>query len=244
MKKFFLLSLLSLFLLSMVTSYVFSSGQSAEAILKKMVEAQGGKQVLEGVKDSTMSGSIFFVPMNANGTITTYWKAPNKRRVDFEILGMQISNVYDGKKAWNINAQSGTQELPEQFAGGLKRQAIGDDLIVNPAKYGVKFTFKGKEKVKDIDCFVLEQTYPDGHKGTLFVDVKTYLTNMFKTKTYNQAGQEVDSESFFSDYKKVNGRMLAHSVVSFQAGQEYVKIKLEKVSYNTGVDDSLFKVEK
>lgn len=244
MRKLFLLSLLSLFLLSLVTSYGFSSSQSAEAILKKMVEAQGGKKVLEGVKDSTMSGSILFIPMNANGTITTYWKAPNKRRVDFEILGMKISNIYDGKTAWNINPQSGTQELPEQFASGLKRQAMGDDLIVNPAKYGVKFTFEGKEKVKDIDCFVLEQTYPDGHKGTLYVDAKTYLTNKFKTTTYNQTGQEVDSETYFSDYKKVNGRMLAHSVVSFQAGQEYVKVKLEKISYNTGVDDSLFIVEK
>lgn len=244
MRKFFLLSLLSLFLLSLVTSYGFSSSQSAEAILKKMVEAQGGKEILEGVKDYTRSGSILVVPLNANGTITTYWKAPNKRRTDFEILGSKISNIYDGKSAWNISPQAGTQELPEKLASGVKRQAMGDDLIANPAKYGVKFTFIGKEKVKDNDCFVLEQTYPDGHKSTVYVDAKTYLTNKFKTKAYNQTGQEVEAETYFSDYKKVDGRMLAHSITIFQAGQEYLKIKLEKVSYNTGVDDSLFIVEK
>jgi outer membrane lipoprotein-sorting protein len=243
MRKFFLLSVISLFLLGLVTSFGFSSSQSAEDVLKKMVEAQGGKEILEGIKDFTMSGSIEFIPMNANGTITTYWKAPNKRRTDFEIMGMKISNIYDGTTAWTINPQ-GTQELPEQFTGALKRQAIGDDIIVNPAKYGVKFAFKGKEKVKDNDCFVLEQTYSDGHKAALYVDAKTYLTNKFKTKTLTQTGQEVDSETYFSDYKKVNGRMLSHSVISFQAGQEYAKIKIEKISYNSGVDDSLFKVEK
>lgn len=244
MRKFFLLSLLSLFLLSLVTSYGFSSSQSAEDILKKMVEAQGGKQVLEDVKDYTMSGSVQYVPLSASGTITIYWKTPNKRRSDFEILGQKISNIYDGKTAWNINPQTGTQELPEQLAGGIKRQSMGDDLYVNPAKYGVKFTLKGKEKVKDNDCFVLEQTYPDGHKAALYVDAKTYLINKFKTQTVNQAGQEVDSETYFSDYKKADGRMLAHSITIFQAGQEYFKINLEKISYNSGIEDSLFIVEK
>jgi outer membrane lipoprotein-sorting protein len=239
MRKFFLLSVISLFLLSLVTSYGYS--QSAEDILKKMVEVQGGKKSLENIKDSTLSGSMEFKPMAASGTIALYWKAPNKLRTEVEMMGMKFIQIYDGEKAWTINPQAGTQELPEKFAKNIKRQSIGSDLIVNPGKYGVKFTFKGKEKVKEKECFVLEQTYSDGYTATIYVDSKAYVTVKTKAKSLNQMGQEVDSEIYFSDYKKVDGKMVAHGMVQFQAGQEYMKVTFDKVSYDSGLDDSLFK---
>jgi len=56
MKRYFSLCLLALFLLGLVTSPGLS--QKASDILEKMIEAQGGRKVLEGIKDTTMSGTF------------------------------------------------------------------------------------------------------------------------------------------------------------------------------------------
>ena len=67
---------------------------------------------------------------------------------------------------------------------------------------------------------------------------------MFKAKgkTAGTTGEEVEFEQFQSDYKKVNGLLLAHSMVTYSSGKETQKITLEEVSSNTGLEDSLFKM--
>jgi outer membrane lipoprotein-sorting protein len=54
---------------------------------------------------------------------------------------------------------------------------------------------------------------------------------------------EAEIEQFSSDYKKVGGMMIAHSMATYANGQEYMKITISKVSFNTGLDDSLFKMQ-
>jgi hypothetical protein len=56
-------------------------------------------------------------------------------------------------------------------------------------------------------------------------------------------GVEVEAEQFNTDYKIVNGLMVAHSIVSFIDGEESQKITVEEVNFNTGLEDSLFKKE-
>ena len=54
---------------------------------------------------------------------------------------------------------------------------------------------------------------------------------------------EAEIEQFSSDYKKVGGITIAHSMVSYTNGQEIQKITISKASLNTGLDDSLFKMK-
>jgi outer membrane lipoprotein-sorting protein len=243
MKKIFVLTLMLLLFLTLVTSHAFSV--SVEDVLNNMVKAQGGKKNLEKIQDSTLSGSMVLVPMGLNGSINIYWKSPNKRRSDIEIMGMKITQAYDGKMAWMDNPQTGgLQEMPEKFGQVLKRQALGYDTLFNYKKHGITYTLKGKEKVKDKDYLVLEQTYSDGHKTTHYVDPKTYLVYKSKTSSFNQTGAEVESEIFVSDYKKVEGVSFAHSITVFQEGQEYLKMTFDKVSLNSGVEESFFNMPK
>lgn len=239
MKKIFVLNLMILLFLALVTSDAFSI--STEDVLENMVKAQGGKKNLAKIQDYTYSGSLVVVPSNLNGSISTYWKSPNKRRSDIEITGIKIIQAYDGKIAWIDNPPAGgLQELPEKFGKALKRQALGYDTFFNYKNYGITYTFKGKEKVKDNDYIVLEQTYSDGHKTTHYVDPETYLIYKSKTTSFNQAGTEVESEIFPSDYKKIKGVSVPHTITVFQEKQEYYKMTIDKVSFNSGIEDSFF----
>lgn len=241
MKKVYSIFLLSFFLLALITSP--GSGQTAEEIIKKMIEVQGGKKVFESIKDMTLSGTLEMVQQGLSGSLTVYKKEPDKTRRDIEIMGMTITQAYDGETAWGVNIQTGNaEEMKEQQAAEMKRESFPIVYWLYPEKYGFSFDYKGKEKIEDKDYFVIEETYPDGFKATLYVDAETYLTYKAKVKTMGPMGYEVEAEQFTSDYKKVDGMIIAHSMVSFIEGEEFMEITVTGVKFNTGLEDSFFKM--
>jgi len=56
-------------------------------------------------------------------------------------------------------------------------------------------------------------------------------------------GVEVEQEIILSDYKKVSGVMFAHTMTIIQEGEEFGKMTLTEVKFNTGLEDSFFKMK-
>jgi outer membrane lipoprotein-sorting protein len=243
MKRIVSLCLSGLFLLALVTAP--ASGQTAKEVLDKMIEAQGGVKALEAIKDTTITGSVELVSMGINGTVTMYQKEPNKMRLDIEVMGMVITQAYDGEVAWMVDPQTGaTTQMPENASQEFKRQALGNDALLHPEKHGIKYDFKGKEKLEDKEYLVLEQTTSDGHKTTIYIDPATYLTYKTKGTALGQAGVEVMAETITSDYKKVDGLLFPHSMTTFQDGQEFMRMTMTKIVFNSNLEDSFFKMTK
>jgi outer membrane lipoprotein-sorting protein len=179
-----------------------------------------------------------------SGNLTIYQKEPDKMRMDIEIAGMVITQAFDGVKGWRTDPMSGaTVEMSESETRDFKKQAMGNDSLLNPEKYGITYAFKGKEKIQDKEYLVLEQSYADGQKITMSIDPVTYLTYKAKAKV-NQMGTEIDQETIFGDYRKEGDTMTAHSMTVFQNGAESVKMTFIKITFNTDIQDSLFKMSK
>lgn len=241
MKKRLTLSLGILFAVWFLSSPAFS--QTADEILAKMIEAQGGREKLASIKDMTASGSLEMISMGMSGSFTRFQKEPNMMRMDIEFMGMVITQAFDGETAWWVNPQTGsTEEMSEQQAEYFKRDAMGNDSLLNPSKYGITFTLKGKETIEGIEYLILEQTYSDGFKATIYLDPETYLPHKVKAKTLNQMGVEVEAETILEDYKPVEGMMTPHTLTVFQDGEEFITITMTEVTYNTDLEDSLFKM--
>jgi outer membrane lipoprotein-sorting protein len=223
---------------------VVGYGQEAGPVLEKMIEAQGGRKVLEGIKDTTISGTMELIQQGMNATLTMYQKEPNLMRMDIEVMGMVITQAFDGQKGWFLNPQTGAaQDMDENMNKEFKRQALGNDSLLNPAKYGITYAYIGKEKSGDKECLVLEQTMSDGHKSTLYLDPDTYLTARTKTTTMSQmGGGEVQSETIFGDYSKEGDTLVAHTMTILQDGAEFARMTLTKVTFNSGLEDSLFQM--
>jgi outer membrane lipoprotein-sorting protein len=244
MKKALLWLLAGAFIVSSLP--VPGYGQEAGEILERMIKAQGGRKVLESLKDTTITGTMELIQQGMNATMTMYQKEPNLMRMDIEIMGMVITQAYDGQKGWFLNPQTGTaQEMDENMNKEFKRQALGNDSLLNPAKYGISYAFKGKEKVGDKECLVLEQTMSDGHKSTLYIDPDTHLIARTKTTTLSQmGGGEVQSETIFGDYRKEGDTVTAHTMTILQEGAEFARMTLTKIAFNTGIEDSLFQMSR
>jgi outer membrane lipoprotein-sorting protein len=243
MKKSLSLIICGLFLLALV--YAPGHSQTAKDILAKYIEAQGGAKALAVVKDTTISGTMELVSYGMTGTLTLYQKEPNKMRTDVEVMGMLITQAFDGEIAWGVDPQTGaTQQMPENMTKEFKRQALGNSALLNPEKFGIKYDFTGKEKINDKEYLVLTQTTAEGHVTTIYIDPATYLAYKTKGKTIGETGEELMVESILGDYKKVDGVIMAHSMTTYRDGQEFMRMTLTKVAFNSGLEDSLFQMAK
>ncbi len=221
------------------------SAQTADELLAKMIEAQGGKKVLEGIKDMTLTGTLEVVPQGMEGSLTVYKKEPDKRRSDIEIMGMLITNCFDGKIAWGTNQQTfAIEEFTGPQAENIKREAMPVVSVLNPEKYGISHTVKGKESLEGKEYFVLERKYQDGYTATIYVDPETYLPYRTDAIVTDATGVERAIENYATEYKKVDGFMVSHSVTQFVDGMEYLSITISEVKFNTGIEDNLFQMEK
>jgi hypothetical protein len=161
-----------------------------------------------------------------------------------EIMGMVITQAYDGETAWMINPQTGeAEEMPEEFAEDFTRQALGSDSLLNPEKYDIVFTYEGQETIEGVDYHILDETFPDGFVVTQYIDPETYLPYKSKSKTYNQMGVEVEAETFLSDFRETEGMKVPHSITIFQDGEEFITITVTDIKTNSGLEDSLFVME-
>lgn len=241
MKKFFSLCLLSVFLFGVTASP--GVGQKAMDVLGKMIDAQGGRKVLAGIKDTKMTGELEIAMAGMSGSLTMYHKEPNMMRMDMEMMGMVFTQAYDGEIGWGTNPQTGAnEEMPAEQAEEFMRLAYGNDIILNPDKHGVTFTLKDSENIDGKDYYVMVQSFPDGYQMTLYIDSKTYLP--YKTiATVNQMGVEVESETFSTDWREVEGTLVPFVLKIFYDGEEAITMNFTEVKYNSGLDDSLFKME-
>ncbi len=242
MRKFKSICILGLFLATVVATP--GMAQTAEQVLAKMIEAQGGRAALEKIEDVTLTGTLEIVSMGISGSLTIYQKEPNKIRMDMEFMGMVMSNAFDGKNAWGVDPQTGSvQDLPEDQAKEFRRMAMGNKALLNPKDFGITFTFKGKETIEGKDYLLLEQTFDDGEKQTLYIDADTYLVHKTKAMSANMVGVKVDTETFTTDYRKVDGMMVSYSMRVVQEGEEAMVMTFADVAFNKGLEDSLFKKE-
>jgi outer membrane lipoprotein-sorting protein len=215
--------------------------QTEKDILENMIKALGGRQTLSEIKDTRISGTIEIIQYGMNAPMTIYQKEPNKYRMEMEIMGMSMIQVFDGQKAMMTNPQTGeVMELPPDQTNDMMRQALGNDATLHPEKYGISYTFKGKEEVNGRQCLILEQKFQDGFTSTFYLDANTYLPYKSKSKSLSPTGSEVESEIIFSDYRKVGNTMAAFSMAIYQEGVESIRMTFSEIVYNTGIDDSLF----
>jgi outer membrane lipoprotein-sorting protein len=242
MKKWTIVCILGLFLFANLSTP--TEAQSSKELQAKIIEAQGGKAALEKIKDMTLTGTMEIVSMGLSGSITMYRKEPDKARMDMEFMGMVITQAYDGENGWAVDPNTGSvQDMPEEQAKELRRMAMGNAAILNPEKFGITYTYKGKETIEGNDYVIVEQSFDDGHVETLYLDAKTFLMYKTKAMSLGMTGVEVDTETYYSDYKKIEGIVVFHSMRIVQEGEESMVMTFTEVAINTGLEDSLFKKE-
>lgn len=234
MKKFLSPALIASFLAAAVS---VSAADSAEAVLKKHVDALGGEAAHMKVKTRKIVATMDLPGLGAVDVSITY-KAPDKMRTEVNIPNMgKVVEAYDGKVAWTQSPFTG---LIEKQGSQLEQAKSQADFYrdVQIAKRFDNWKVKGNEVVEGKDTIVLEGSSAGKDSETLYLDAKTYLIVRVDGSTDTPEGK-TKASNYPSDYRDVDGLKMPHTVrVTTDAGG--LSINIKEIKHGVDAPDSLF----
>src|SRR5712672_2467443 len=141
--------------LSMTILFLFPLGtaaQTADEIVKKVLDARGGLEKIKAVQSERISGHVSF-GQGAEGTFVVELKRPLKMHVEITIEGQKIIRVYDGKSSgWMVNPFLETKEVQPLSPDDLKNISDESDFdgpLVDCKSKGNQIEFVSKESLDD-----------------------------------------------------------------------------------------------
>jgi len=96
----------------------------------------------------------------------------------------------------------------------------------------------GKDKVADRDAYVIEATSADGISAKMYFDAQSSLLVRTDQTAYN-AGEELPTQTFFEDYKEVDGLKVPTTIRQTNPNISFT-MKFTDLKSNVPVEDSKF----
>ena len=220
------------------------SGQSADSLIGKYIQASGGMariqalQTLRRTGKYTGGGGFEAVVVQEN-------KRPNRVREEFSIQGMTGINAYDGHNGWKIEPWQGKRDaeaLGEEEMHGILDDADFDGPLVNYQAKGNKVEYQGIVQIEGSDAHKLKVTRPNGDVSFYYLDTEYYVPIRIDTQRMIR-GAPQEFETSLGDYKQVAGVYLPFSSESGSKGSSSAdrsKITYDKIEVNVSLDEQRF----
>lgn len=220
-----------------------AAAQTADEIVKKVLDARGGVQKIKAVQSERVSGRVSFAH-GMEGTFVVELKRPLKMRVEISVEGRKIIRVYDGKSSgWMVNPfleNKGVEPLPPEELRNISDESDFDGPLVDYKAKGNQIEFAGKEMLDDKPVYRLKLTNKNGDVRSYFFDASSFL--LLKWEGTRKSGdQEIPWESFFSDFHEVEGLRYPFRIDQGSPGTEIKQtLTSEKIEIDPQLDDSRF----
>ena len=170
-------------------------------------------------------------------------KRPLKTRLEIDFDGKTAVQVFDGVQGAKIRPFLGRSNAEPYTPSELKLAAAEQELdgpLIDHERKGTKVDAEGVEKVNGADAYKLKLTFKNGSVRHLWVDAKTFLDVKMDGSRYLD-GKDHVVETYFKDYKAVNGLMLPmlnETVIQGVPGSS--KLTVATVVVNPALDDNRF----
>jgi outer membrane lipoprotein-sorting protein len=220
-----------------------AAAQTADEIVAKVLAARGGADKIRAVRSQRVDGKISFGPQ-AEGLFSVEFARPGKMHMEINVNGQTFVRVYDGKSAgWIINPFAPNKDVQSMDADDLRNISDESDFdgpLVDYQAKGNHIELLGKDELDGKQVYKLQLTNKNGDARTYFFDASTFLLVKWEGKR-KADGQEVPVETFFSDYREVNGLKFAFEIDSDSPGsQQQQKITIEKITLDSQIDEGKF----
>ena len=213
---------------------------TVDEVIAKNVEAKGGLAKLKAVNTIKQTSSQTLQGQTINAT--TYMKRPNLTRTELNVNGRLVINAYDGNVAWIINPLAGSSQpvlVSGPQADMIRDQGAFDGPLVDYKGQGITITVEGTEMMGDRNMVHLRLVSRKQQVSHMYLDASTWLEAKLTTE---QEQFKLDQE--FSDYRAVDGVTWPFQVRALVNGVLQSEIKVQRVEFNTVIDDAMFRVPK
>jgi outer membrane lipoprotein-sorting protein len=219
------------------------AAQTADEIVKKVLDARGGVEKIKAVQSERVSGHVAF-PQGVEGTFVVELKRPLKMRAEISIAGQKVIRVYDGKSSgWMVNPfaeNKDVQPLSSEDLRNIPDESDFDGPLVDYKSKGNQIELAGKERLDDKPVYRLKLTNKNGDVRFYFFDAASFL--LLKWEGIRKNGdQELPWESFYSDFQEIHGLKYAFRVDQGSPGTDFKQtLTTEKIEIDPQIDDSRF----
>jgi outer membrane lipoprotein-sorting protein len=229
----------------LLTLPVAAAAQTTEDILAKVYTARGGLEKIRAIKAQRVSGRISFGE-DAEGPFVVELKRPLKMHMELTVQDKTMVRVYDGKSHGWANNPFADKPDPEAMndneLSNISEESDFDGPLVDYKSKGneVELVGKDKEKVNGQEVWRLKLTTNSGEVRYYLFDAQTFLLLKWEGKRkFN--GQEFPIESYFHDYRDVDGVKLAFEIDSGSSASDIKqKITIDKIELNPSLEESRF----
>jgi hypothetical protein len=215
------------------------SAQSLQEIVNKYTTANKLDKV-SSLKTIMITGNMSMMGMEV--PVTMWMKNPDKIKIQTDLNGQNLVQVYDGIKGYTVNPMTGSS-APVEMTSEEVKQTLRANMFQNYMAVYLKngqLGLEGEEKVNDKPSFKLKATNEGGNVIYFFIDKASYLMTKISTTT-SQGGATVQVETFPSEYTETNGFILPMKTTTSAQGMEF-EMKFTKVEVDNPMDDSMFKI--
>ena len=214
----------------------------AKEVLAAAVEAHGGLEKLQAVKNIVMEGRTSANspagPMQVEAT--SYYVYPDKFRQDVKHPQGEMAYIFDGTAGFALTPM-GVQPIPPQIAVTFKDAVFRETLwlLTNLSQNDIPIQYAGTEEVDGKPASILMTPQPSGAMLKLFVSEDTHYIVKLAYPDSSQ-GVTVNRETFMGDYRDVDGVQVPYHVVQNVEGQLFSDSKITSITLNAELDASLF----
>lgn len=207
---------------------------SSLVIIRKYVEAIGGKENLLKIKNRTIN--LTTEVEGVAGNISIYQKYPDKLLQVNSVNGIEQKIIFNGSKGFQVS-DLGTKELTGELLNQLKVDALFNFILDFP-EAGIKATYGGIEKIKGREAFRIRFALPDSTIMLEYFDVDTGL-KIRQIKNCRSNDIVIQQISDFTDYRLIDGVKYP-----FRIEQEFGPLKsvmeVSSIKVNQNFDDEIF----
>ena len=194
----------------------------AAAILDKYVEVTGGKAAYAKIHNRVTKESVTHVGMGFKDSLVLYEGEPNKRYavIESEAFGT-IEHGTDGHVVWYLSDQTGPM-IEGDDARAAELHAATFNAPVRWRELYSKAKLVGEETVDGKPCYKIVLTPKAGMPETRYYDKESNLLVKVQRTRLSSNFPSMPMEVTLSDYKPVDGLLIAHKVkrVAQQCGSE------------------------
>jgi outer membrane lipoprotein-sorting protein len=224
-------------LLLFFASGVIAQELTLDQVLDHFYKA-GNFEKLRQVNSIIMTGSIVQQDLMPVKIIRV---RPDKYMMEFDVADMTAYQAYDGQAAWMTAPWTGNaraQVMPPERMNDLKNRADMDGILVNWKEKGHVLELAGKDTLEGISVYKIKIIRKDGGVEYNFIDSGGFMLRK-RTSSRMAGGREVTVESFYRDYRNVEGIPFAFTVETNNGGRVN-EIQFESVELNKPIDLKIF----
>src|SRR5579864_6221828 len=228
---------------------VAAHAEDAKAVIEKAVKAQGGEDTLKKFPAARVKakGSMELMGIEIEFTLDASVQNPDKFRNDIhiEVRGQKITivQVYNGKKGWQSMGGGEAMEVEGDQLDELKEEAYTNNLEqLYPLLHDKQFELKtvDGDKVDDKPTNGVKIS-SKGHKDiTLYFDKESGLLVKSRKKAKDPSMQEVEAETYYKDYKEVNGTKQSMKQLLKHDGKKFLEAEVTDMKLLEKIDPSTF----